>query len=87
MTWALVPFWFKCVPTQIESARLGNKKSRRGTDHSRIRWRLGWHGGVPLQPRGSVPPSFDGFTLGSVLLVNHVTPHATRRLACMHRVL
>jgi len=47
MTWALVPFWFKCVPTQIESARLGNKKSRRGTDHSRIRWRLGWHGGCP----------------------------------------
>src|ERR1700686_5775335 len=43
--------------------------------------------GVPLQPRGSVPPCFAGFSLGSVLLVNHVTPHATRRLAGTHRIL
>jgi hypothetical protein len=55
---------------------LEQQKTARGTDISRIRWRLGWHGGHPLQPRGSVPPSFDGFTLGSVLLVNHVTGHA-----------
>jgi hypothetical protein len=33
---------------------------------------------VPLQPRGSVPPSFDGFTLGSALLVKHVNYNATR---------
>jgi hypothetical protein len=23
----------------------GQQKNRRGTDHSRIRWRLGWHCG------------------------------------------
>src|SRR6266480_1017986 len=49
---------------------------------SRIRWRLGWHGGDPLQPRGSVPPSFDGFTLGSVgalVSLSCSMPRATSR--------
>ena len=46
----------------------------------RIRWRLGWHGGVPLQPRGSVPPPFGGFTLGSVELVSLSMP--TRLRTC-----
>jgi hypothetical protein len=50
-----------------------NKKTAAAPTTGRIRWRLGWHGGLPLQPRGSVPPSFDGFTLGSVLLETHVT--------------
>jgi hypothetical protein len=44
----------------------GNKKTAAAPTTVGIRWRLGWHGGFPLQPRGSVPPSFDGFTLGSV---------------------
>jgi hypothetical protein len=50
----------------------GNKKTAAAPTTRRIRWRLGWHGGFPLQPRGSVPPSFDGFTLGSVRARNHV---------------
>jgi hypothetical protein len=41
------PF-FSDVSQTIISAGLGNKKNRRGTDHSRIRWRLGWHRGIPL---------------------------------------
>jgi hypothetical protein len=49
-----------------ESVPPGNKKAAAAPTTRRIRWRLGWHGGFPLQPRGSVPPSFDGFTLGSV---------------------
>jgi len=32
---------------------------------------------IPLQPRGSVSPPFDGFTMGSVLLVLLITHHAT----------
>ena len=45
MTWALVPLRSNVCYANA-SAGPGNKKSRRGTDHSRIRWRLGWHGGL-----------------------------------------
>jgi len=43
-----------------------DKKPPRHQPNGRIRWRLGWHRGIPLQPRGSASPSFDGFALSSV---------------------
>jgi len=55
------------------------KKAAATTDHCRIRWRLGWHGGCcPLQLRGSVSPPFDGFTLGSVPASEPVMQHARK---------
>jgi len=47
MTWAPVPFFVPVCQVNV-SANPGNKKNRRGTDYGRIRWRLGWHCGIPL---------------------------------------